>query len=418
MPLTVIDAERVPVRVPFRENARDWLEVEHAALQYLDVFRLRTSDPQIVGYGESLSSYGTRGVGDAALARVHGANPAELVMDHSIGQGLQMALLDILGQQLGVPVWQLLGPARVRDRCAISWWSGGLTPLDRIAAEAQEALAAGYLTHKIKARPWNNVIDQVQAVSAVTPPDYRLDLDWNGMLQTRGEAAEVLGALEAYQRVGIFESPIRLEDIEGMALLRRRLSKPLAEHWRSGHYRELIRREAVDGFVVFEGGAAELVGAAAVADAFDKSSWIQVLGNGLSTTFTAHVAAVAPGARWPLVTCLNIYSDDLLATPLEITGGAMAVPDGPGLGVTVDPEALESHRIRPGAAPVPAPRRLLTVQLAGGAERQYADARALWRDARNLGWSVVQPAEVQLRLRTDDGSRDFDSAYTRAVARG
>jgi L-alanine-DL-glutamate epimerase-like enolase superfamily enzyme len=415
MPLTIADIERIPVRVPFRADARDWLEVEHEALQYLDVFRVRTSDSQIVGYGESLSGYGTRGVSDAAIARVRGATPAEVVMDATIGQGLQMALLDIIGQHSGVPVWQLLGPERLRDRCPISWWSGGLTPMDRIAAEAESAQAAGYLTQKIKARPWNNVVDQVRAVSAVTPPDYRLDLDWNGMLQTRGEAAEVLEALQAYERVGIFESPIRMEDIEGMALLRRRVTRPLAEHWRTAHYRQLIQREAVDGFVIFQGGAAELLRDAAIADAFHKSSWIQVLGNGLTTAFAAHVAAVAPGARWPLVTCLNIYSDDLLAAPLAIAGGAVAVPDGPGLGVTVDREALETLRVRPGLWRQAPPRRLLSVQLAGGVEREYRNARALWSDARNLGWSVVQPAEVRLRVRTDDGSPQFDWAYARAV---
>ena len=35
----------------------------------------------------------------------------------------------------------------------------------------------------------------------------------------------------------------------------------------------------------------------------------------------------------------------MLETPLEIVGGAMAVPDGPGLGVTVDEEKVERYRI-------------------------------------------------------------------------
>lgn len=416
MTLQVTAVERIPVKVPFREICRAWMEVEVGRLSYIDVFRVSTSDPQIVGYGESFTASGSRGVPAEAIARVMGANPAELALDDSLGQGLQMALLDIVGKQLGVPVWQLLGPELVRSECALSWWSSALTPLEQSGPEAEAALAAGYLTHKLKTRPWCNVFDQVEAIAAVTPPDYKLDLDWNGMLQTRGEAAAVLTVLDKHERVGIYESPIRLEDVEGMALLRRQVARPLAEHFRPGYYRQLLRADAVDGFIIFEGGASALLRQADVGYAFDKSSWFQVLGTGLTTAFTLHLGAVSRGARWPTVTCLNIYDDDLLTSPLQIRGGLASVPQGPGLGVAVDEDALERYRTDPSRKGA-TPRRLIVVHLAAGTDRVYPDAGALWRDARDLGWTVVQPVDARLEIRTDDGSTEFDDEYVRVRQR-
>ncbi|MDD0266221.1 hypothetical protein PSY27_23635, partial [Shigella flexneri] len=79
----------------------------------------------------------------------------------------------------------------------------------------QEALAQGYTSYKIKARPWWDVYAQVEAISAVTPPQFRLDLDWNMMLLNLGNAAPVLAELDKEPRIAIYESPIMQHDVEG-----------------------------------------------------------------------------------------------------------------------------------------------------------------------------------------------------------
>lgn len=117
-----------------------------------------------------------------------------------------------------------------------------------------------------------------------------------------------------------------------------------------------------------------------------------------------------------MVTCLNVYSDDLLSTPLQITGGNAAVPQGPGLGVTVDEEALERYRVDPSHQPE-TPRRLIVVYLANGSERVYTDFKDLRWEPRDRGWTVVQPTDARLEITTDDGSADFDRAYAQASAR-
>ncbi|MCS7056199.1 MAG: hypothetical protein NZM18_08545, partial [Thermoflexales bacterium] len=130
-------------------------------------------------------------VSDEAIARVQGGNPADFLGDDTLGAGLQMALYDVVGQALGVPVYRLFNLPKVRDWCPISWWNIDAAPEDN-AAEAQEAVAHGYTSYKIKARPWWDVFAQVEAIARVTPPHFRLDLDWNQMLANVGNAAPVL----------------------------------------------------------------------------------------------------------------------------------------------------------------------------------------------------------------------------------
>ena len=147
--------------------------------------------PDIVGYGETILHYTWGRVPDRAIERVRGKNPAEFLGDDSLGAGLQMALYDLVGKALGVPAYRLFNLPQVRAWCPISWWNIDMPP-DANAAEAQEAVAQGYTSYKIKVRPWWDVYAQVEAISAVTPPHFRLDLDWNNMLLNQGNAAPVL----------------------------------------------------------------------------------------------------------------------------------------------------------------------------------------------------------------------------------
>ena len=51
-----------------------------------------------------------------------------------------------------------------------------------------------------------------------------------------------------------------------------------------------------------------------LAGTFRKPFWLQLVGTGLTTALSAHLGAVLPYAQWPAISCLNNYSDDLLAT--------------------------------------------------------------------------------------------------------
>lgn len=162
---------------------------------------------------------------------------------------------------------------------------------------------------------------RVEAIVKVTPPHFRLDLDWNQMLINAGNAAPVLAELEREPRVAIYESPIVQRDVEGLRQLRSKTSRPIALHFGDSPFPVAARDQVCDGFVISGGVLRE----AAQAAAFDKPFWVQLVGTGLTTLMSVHLGAVLPFAQWPAVNCLNNYADDLLAQPIEIVGGCARV---------------------------------------------------------------------------------------------
>jgi L-alanine-DL-glutamate epimerase-like enolase superfamily enzyme len=410
--IEITDVERIVVRVPFTPRCQEWNAREVWQWQISEVIRLTTDVPELVGYGETILHYTWGRVPDEAVERVKGHNPAEFLGDDTLGAGLQMALYDLVGKALGVPAHRLFNGPRVRAWCPISWWNIDMAP-EAFAAEAAEAVARGYTSHKIKARPWWDIQEQVEAISAVTPPHYHLDLDWNQMLLNAGNAAPVLRMLDGYERVRVYESPIMQRDVEGLRRLRGLTTRPIALHLGNPPFPTVVREEACDGFVV-GGGVSRILAQGALAAEFDKPFWLQMVGTGLTTAMSIQLGAVLPMAQWPAVNCLNIYSDDLLAEPIEIVGGYARVPDGPGLGIEIDEDALVAYKMDP-PYELEWPRLLLSVTWPGGRVRHYASLRQLREDAQ-AGNIPAQEPGVRTQVRADDGSPEWAELYARAEA--
>lgn len=407
--LKIIEVERITLNVPFSERCERLNAREIWNWRVSEIVRVVT-DAGIVGYGETLPHYTWGRVSDEAIARVKGGNPADFLGDDALGAGLQMALYDVVGQALGVPVYRLFNLPKVRDWCPISWWNIDASPEDN-AAEAQEAVARGYTSYKIKARPWWDVFAQVEAIAQVTPPHFRLDLDWNQMLINAGNAASVLTELDRESRVAIYESPIMQRDVEGLRQLRSKTTRPIALHFGDPPFPVVVRDQVCDGFVV-SGGVSRVLREAAQAAAFDKPFWLQLVGTGLTTLLSLHLGAVLPFAQWPAVNCLNNYADDLLVQPIEIVGGCARVPETPGLGIAVDESALMKHRMDPPFA-LPKPRLLLEVIWPNDHRRFYADIWQVWADAQH-GSIPAQARGVRMATHPDDGSREWADLFTRA----
>jgi L-alanine-DL-glutamate epimerase-like enolase superfamily enzyme len=410
--LRIRDVERIVVDVPFTPRCQEWNAREVWQWRISEIIRVTTDAPDLVGYGETILHYTWGRVPDAAIERVRGGNPADFLGDDSLGAGLQMALYDLVGKALGVPAYRLFNLPRVREWCPISWWNIDMPP-EANAAEAQEALAQGYTSYKIKVRPWWDVYAQIEAISAVTPPHFRLDLDWNMMLINHGNAAPVLAELDGYPRIAIYESPIMQHDVEGQRLLRRKTSRPIALHFGDPPFPTVVREQVCDGFVV-SGGVAGILRQGALAAAFEKPFWLQVVGTGLTTAFSTHLGAVLPFAQWPSVNCLNNYADDLLVEPLIIQGGYVWTPDKPGLGIEVDERALERYRMAP-PSEHPQPRLLLSVAWPGGRVMHYANMRPQCWDDFLAGNQPAQERGVTMEVHPDDGSPEWAELYERAL---
>jgi L-alanine-DL-glutamate epimerase-like enolase superfamily enzyme len=408
--LRIRDVERIVVDVPFTPRCQEWNAREVWQWRISEIIRVTTDAPDLVGYGETILHYTWGRVSDAAIERVKGGNPADFLGDDSLGAGLQMALYDLVGKALGVPAYRLFNLPRVREWCPISWWNIDMPP-EANAAEAQEALAQGYTSYKIKVRPWWDVYAQIEAISAVTPPHFRLDLDWNMMLINHGNAAPVLAELDTFSRIAIYESPIMQHDVEGQRLLRQKTSRPIALHFGDPPFPTVVREQVCDGFVV-SGGVAGILRQGALAAAFEKPFWLQMVGTGLTTAFSTHLGAVLPFAQWPSVNCLNNYADDLLVEPLIIQGGYVRTPDKPGLGIEVDERALERYRMAP-PYEHPRPRLLLSVVWPGGRVMHYANMRPQCWDDFLAGNQPAQERGVAMEVHPDDGSPEWAELYER-----
>jgi L-alanine-DL-glutamate epimerase-like enolase superfamily enzyme len=119
------------------------------------------------GWGEGSHSLGIHHTACATPEQLRacvGRSAAALMYDDGTGINLQMALFDAVGKELGVPVYQLFPGGKQRDWVPLSWWCHSNSPEDWVR-EAEYALAAGYTTCKYKARPWWDIIEQVEAVS-------------------------------------------------------------------------------------------------------------------------------------------------------------------------------------------------------------------------------------------------------------
>lgn len=407
-PLKITDVERIVVNVPFTQRCQEWNQLKVWDWSVVEVIKLST-DAGLTGFGETILYYNWGRVSDAAIAKVRGRNPADFIGDDSLGPGLQMAVYDVLGKALERPVSALIAP-RVREWCPIAWWNTKMPPAE-LAAEAREAVAAGYTFHKFKPRPWFDVYEQVEAITAATPDHYKLDLDWNGMLVTAADAIPVLQELDKSPRVAIYETPIPHDDLEGYAQMRSKIARPLAAHLKAHPFPVWMRYEAVDGFVV-ERGISEMYRQGVLCAEYGKNFWLQMVGTGITTALCAHIGSVLSHARWPAVTALNNYADDLLVEPLLIRDGYVKAPDAPGLGVVVDEEALERYRM-PEPHVVPERKHILTVTWPSGRAVHYTSSNQMWVDFL-AGNHPVQERGVEFEIRVDDGTAEWAELFERA----
>ena len=397
----MVDRIRVEME---RAGIHTWSEVEVICV---------TSESGVSGWGETIQNY-TWGRADVD-ERVIGRSPFELYWDDSLGAGLQMAVLDLAGRLAGVPAHRLLG-AQVRSHCPVSFWDHDMAP-EQYEAEAREAVRLGYTCMKIKTRPWWDVHETMARISEATPPWFAIDADWNDFLLDAPTALPVLTALEAeFPKIKIWEGPIPADDVDGNRRLRAGLRTPIAHHYDEAR-QGVARSEYCDGWVA-GGGLAATVRSGHFAGAARMPIFLQMVGTGLTASLCLHLGAVLAAARWPAVTVHELYEHNLLSARIPVTGGYMAVPGAPGLGVDVDEAALDRYRVD--EADLELPRRLIRYRRESGLTVHFAAQALPGSSMWNYFAAGNQPAYeggVFTELVEDDGSDEFDRLHKQTMVR-
>ena len=408
MTAKVTEVERFILHVPFVERVRR--EMERAGVHTwseLEITKVVT-DGGVTGWGETIQNYTWGRVTDEE--RVVGRAPAELMWDDSLGAGLQMALFDAAGKLAGVPVYRLLG-TKCRDWCAISFWDHDMSP-EKYEEEAKVAVDLGYTCIKIKTRPWFDVRETIDRISRVTPDHFRIDADWNAFLVNASNAVPLLRELERdFPKIKIFEDPIPRHDASGNHFLRTQIETALAHHYGGIGAREGIEMGGVcDGWVI-GGGMSAIVTQARTAEALNMPFFLQMVGAAPTTALSLHLSAVLPAAQWPTITCHELYEHSLLTERMPVIDGRARVPEAPGLGLDLDPEAFERYRVE--KADHSLPRRLVQVTRPGGNRIFFANSGQKWTFYGNAN-SPVDDWNCRTDLLDDDGSAEFADLYERA----
>lgn len=249
------------------------------------------------------------------------------------GIAVEIAVQDLWAKALGVPLHQFFGGAW-RDTVAVSWWFGR-SDAEHAAWQTEIGLQQGFNAVKFKATAEDDIVGIVQAVKKVAGAATHITIDPNHRFYRLAEALEIAYRLEGFENI-VFEDPFPFH-VHDWHLFRQRSRIPLALTWIFG------ATENCCDYLNLEFPAWRFLGDAHLAWRLGKQCWhgsgVEL---GILDAYMIHCAAVARNCVLPSDAMGHrIRCDDLIEETLEVRDGGIRVPQGPGLGVTLDKRALE-----------------------------------------------------------------------------
>jgi galactonate dehydratase len=284
--------------------------------------------------------------------------------------GIDQALWDMKGKYYNAPIYQLLGGA-CRDSIRVYSWIGGDRPSD-VGKAALEKKEAGFTAIKMNAteelqyidtyEKVDQVIERVAAIREAVGPYFGIGVDFHGRVHK--PMAKVLAkALEPY-RLMFIEEPVLPENNEALRDIAENTSTPIATGERMfsrWDFKTLLENGYVDIIqpdLSHAGGITECKKIFAMAEAYDVAvaphcplgpialaSCLQVD----ATAYNAFIQEQSLGIHYNQGNDLLDYVTD--ASVFSYKDGYVQIPQGPGLGITINEEyvrkmAQEGHRWR------------------------------------------------------------------------
>jgi len=371
-PSRIVAIRATPVTVPLEapllhSNGAHWGRFVRTLVEV-------ETDDGLVGLGE----FG--GGGESATAAVEGligylkghdpfrleamrfaiCNPTASLYNNrtQIHAALEFACLDIMGQKLGVPVSELLG-GRIRDEIPFASYlffrygdAGGRhevrTP-EQLAEQARALKAShGFASHKLKGGvyPPRHELECYLALADAVGGD-RVRYDPNSALSL-GDAIEFGRAIEPLNN-DYYEDPVW--GMPQLSRLREFVRIPTATNTVVINFEQLaanVAQRAVDVILLdttFWGGIRPCIKAAGICETFGLGVAVHSSGElGVQLATMLHMGAVVPNLSYAADAHYHHLTDDVIAGgPMPYRNGAIAVPDGPGLGVKLDPDKVRRY---------------------------------------------------------------------------
>jgi L-alanine-DL-glutamate epimerase-like enolase superfamily enzyme len=323
------------------------------------------TDGGITGYGESFALRGTPHATIAVINHVLkpmilGADPADIcgLMDqmyrqtHLFGRygittfaisGVDIALWDIAGKCAGLPLYRLLGGAR---EAKVPAYASLIRYNDRekLKAAALHAKESGYEMIKLHQVD----VESLRAVREAVGEGMKITMDINCAWSPE-KALDMARQFAPYNLFWLEEPIWPPEDFSSLARLGRVCGLPIASGENACtayQFKAMLDARAaayIQPSVIKVGGVSEWRKVAVLAEAYNVkvAAHSPYFGPGLLAT--AHLIAASPSADW-----LELYyvalEASVIKNPPKVKDGFFPLPEGPGLGLEIEPAVLEKYR--------------------------------------------------------------------------
>ena len=351
--------------------------------------RVETDTPDLVGWGEATLEWKTKAVVGAIedlAPLLIGRDPRDIeqavrvlkkhsfwrlgVIGMSAVSGIEMALWDIFGKHLGVPVWRLLG-GKVRDKVRVYTHLGlgdmravyETLDAEPLLARASEVVGKGYTAFKAVFIPYTHYhaplpdVDKVgrmmEALRKAVGPTIDVMVDFHGRPASASAALAYIDAL-APGRPMFVEEPLPPGEIDALKVVASQTRVPLATGERlvdRAEFAELLAARVV-GIVQPDichcGGLLEAKKIAAMAEAVSVGVAPHNPLGPIAGVAALHFAVSTPNhvIQEEMVGAVPWYSE-VVDGPIRLVDGFWQVPEAPGLGITVDEAACARHPYKP-----------------------------------------------------------------------
>ena len=276
---------------------------------------------------------------------------------------IDVALYDVVGKKMGVPVYRLLG-GQVHEKLRVyanGWTDGVAKTPEALTTRTKELVAKGYTGCKFdpfSTSPYNrevtreelrSAVMQVKAVREAGGPDYDIAIDVHGRWNTKS-TIEIIRALEPY-RLFFYEEAVPPENIAAMVEVQRSVNVPLATGERifGRHgFRELLEKQAVrivQPDIARTGGITEFKKIAAMADTYYVPVAPHNPNGPICTIASLHACLSIPNFL-----ILEFFEPDeevfreMVVGGLRSDRGSVYPTTAPGLGINITEDFLRKYK--------------------------------------------------------------------------
>lgn len=267
--------------------------------------------------------------------------------------GVDIALWDLLGKELGAPIYKLIGGAerRMKGYVTGAYYSED-KDITKLVEEERGYLSAGFDTVKMKvgALPLAQDVKRIRSVKDVFGDKINIAVDANNTLDFNsalrmGRELEKLGVI-------FFEEPIPTDHPGLSAELARTLDIPIAGYetaYTIYEYRDFIEKHAVDivqNDAAWNGGITEVLRIGTLARAHGLPVVPHYSAGGIGFVASLHTALAMNSPMIEFHLRPNPFRDGLAGEAIRHEKGEFLPPKKPGLGISPDEKVIEKYKIK------------------------------------------------------------------------